>query len=81
MADKQDKVLRPLDWIYLLMGGIVVVALMGMTFSNAAERDTAIEKVLSTEGCTAIGVSVDWGSTERHLRTIYTCADGRMVIK
>ena len=84
MADKDDKLLRPLDWIYLLMGGIVVVALLGTTFSNAAKRDAEVEKILSTEGCTATGVAVDEGArtrAENNLRTIYTCADGRMVIK
>ena len=84
MFEQEDKVLRPLDWIFIIGGLILVVALLGTTFSNAAEKDTAIEKVLSTEGCTAIGVAVDEGAktrAENNLRTIYTCADGRMVIK
>jgi len=84
MSDKSDKVLRPLDWIGITVMGIIVVALLGWTFSSAEGKQRTIEKVLSTEGCTAIGVAVDEGArtrAENNLRTIYTCADGRMVIK
>ena len=85
MADKDDKLLRPLDWIYLLSAGIGVVALLGWTFSSVDTKQKARESLASTEGCESVAVVIDKKSEDDiTLRGLYRCDDGtdtpRMVL-
>ena len=85
MADKEDKILRPLDWIGIIVMGIVVVAVLGWSFSSAEGKQQAREALASTEGCESVGVLIDHKSdNDITLRGIYECDDGtdtpRMVL-
>lgn len=85
MADKKDKILSPLDWIWLISGGILVVAVLGWSFSSADAKQKAREALASTEGCESVGVLIDHKSdNDITLRGIYECDDGtdtpRMVL-
>ena len=88
MCDKDDKLLKPVEWIGIIVTGIAVVAVFGWagSFGNEKQRELEreLEALTATGGCTAIGVAVDEGARTRaedNLRTIYTCPGGKMVIK
>lgn len=85
MADENNKYLRAVDWIYLILAGIVVVAVLGWSFSSAEGKQRAREALASTEGCESVGVLIDHKSdNDITLRGIYECDDGtdtpRMVL-
>ena len=85
MAGKEDKLLRPLDWIWIISVGILAVAMMGWSFSSAEEKQRAREALTSTEGCESVAVIIDnRGDGNITLRGMYECDDGtdtpRMVL-
>jgi hypothetical protein len=76
MANKDDKILKPMEWLGIIVAGIGVVAVLGWSASSVNTKQQAKEALTSIEGCNKVGIFVDQSSAHGiEVRDMYECSD------